>query len=98
MLELSERWLRSIGVDLFDLLAVHVAADDGAWELMPKYLLVGVVFFLFKLGVDFIYFWMVSICSFGDGVFICFFFIVHTALWGINNVFVVFCWSRSCFF
>jgi hypothetical protein len=37
MLELFERWLRSVGVDLFDLLAA--SCRQGPVELLPKYLL-----------------------------------------------------------
>eukprot|EP00438_Fugacium_kawagutii_P012858 Skav209908 [mRNA] locus=scaffold1253:67514:68807:- [translate_table: standard] len=37
MLELFERWLRSVGVDLFDLLAA--SCRQGLMELLPKYLL-----------------------------------------------------------
>lgn len=38
MLELFERWLRSVGVDLFDLLAA--SCRQSLVELSPKYLLV----------------------------------------------------------
>ena len=37
MLELFERWLRSVGVDLFDLLAA--SCRQSLLELLPKYLL-----------------------------------------------------------
>ncbi|CAK9083708.1 unnamed protein product [Durusdinium trenchii] len=43
MLELAERWLRSVGVDLFDLLAARATGASGgagAVELLPQYLLV----------------------------------------------------------
>lgn len=40
--ELAERWLRSVGVDLFDLLAARATGASGgagAVELLPQYLL-----------------------------------------------------------